>query len=104
MNSRKRQLNLSYRLSTGYQFYSDDFPSGFNNDETKFNASASFGLDNRFFFKPKRFFEVGVGASLAYNPNNINYGTNRKEIVVTADVSPRLGFGRIEKYQMPGMQ
>jgi len=93
-NSRKRQLYIDYRISAGYQFYSDDHP--ITGQETKFNASAGLNLENRFFFKPKRFFEIAGGASFAYDPNYLNYGANRKEIDIAAGLSPRVGFGRIE--------
>ncbi len=96
MNSRKRQLRLSYNLELGFTARSNNNPSLLNQDGLYGGASAT--LTNRFFFKPKRFFEIDLSGSFGYDNffRQFTTAVNRNEITADITIAPKIGFGRLE--------
>jgi len=92
--NRKRQLDLSYIIDVGYNHFSKDTP--FTRANNKFYGGLRTNIENRFFFQPKRFFEVEANLLFDYNPDYYSAGENRNEIILDLNVSPKIGFGRTE--------
>ncbi len=96
INSRKRQLRLAYNLELGFTTRSDNHPIQTGQDGLF--GGVSVDLVNRYFFKPKRFFEIDISGSLDYNDASTSTQSPvfRNELVADLSVAPKIGFGRLE--------
>ncbi len=92
LNSRKKQCNNYFFLEPGYEAIK------FEDDSNKrFHGGLHFNIENRYFFKERRFFEIEL-----YNQTNINQQpfeltpNTVQSFSMASNLSPKIGWGRIE--------
>lgn len=91
INTRKKQNSNSLQLNSGYDAIISE-----NEDYKKFYGGWNYTMQNRYFYKERRFIEFDFSSSTSFNERAFLRSNEPDEFFTANRFSPKVGWGRIE--------